>query len=302
MPITPDAEAKITVGDHELFALVFNEELKTRPVIFLHGVTASIRSWTSHQPSYLCDCLTWYSLSLPGHYPGKFADDFTAKDFNADTLAEITASAIRGLTGGEPAILVGHSTGGFMALNVARYAPDLVHSVASISGFGWGKWRGFIGLNQRMFRRGILGDLMFNAEWMTASSIRGVYRNAQRLGIVDEEELYDDPLLAQLLSRTHRDFRRHDREAMAYYFRYMPDIDITDQLDKIKVPVMVMTGSDDPFVDPDQSEQIANATNSEDYYILKGLGHFPMLEWREVYDEFLSRWLMKVTQDDPRKK
>ncbi len=118
--------AVMAIDGHKLVALVFNADKrgKTPPIVFIHGIGASVNFWATGQPAMLKDRY-WASLSLPGHMPATFPDGFTSDDIQAAVLAQVMGEAVRRLAGGVPAVLVGHSTGGFMALSIAAHVPEV---------------------------------------------------------------------------------------------------------------------------------------------------------------------------------
>lgn len=138
MPTKPTPHTFMIEG-HQLVAYGFNTHLSQTPVVLLHGITASANSWLVGPPPVLAH-YPWYSLSLPGHFPAQFPLGFASADLTPELVARLVSTAVRQLAGGRPAILIGHSTGGFAALAVAATAPELVAGVVCISGFVQGRW------------------------------------------------------------------------------------------------------------------------------------------------------------------
>ena len=122
------------IDGHKIVAVPHNEEKDNVPVIFIHGLTANVRFWGHVQPSILTDSLKWYAMTLPGHFPAVLPDGFSPMDLTTKMMAETLWGAINELVGDQPVILVGHSTGGFAALALSIYHPEIVKSICSMHG------------------------------------------------------------------------------------------------------------------------------------------------------------------------
>lgn len=286
-------EHTLHVDGHRMVAQGFNEDRPGTPVIFLHGIMSSHDFWITGQSAIFNDHFRWYTLSLPGHYPAALPADFTRDDLTAETIARVVAGAVEQLTGGEPALLVGHSTGGFTALATAAYAPELVRAVISVSGFASGQWTGVLGMMQRFARGGDLGEQVFRANLRLTASSPAAYRTALRFYVADTGALYRNEYLAPTLERVYPNATQLDLTAMLHYFNRMPSIDINDWLPRIGVPVLALTGDRDPIVPPQESMRIAENVADGDLVLIAGSGHFPMVERRAAYDDIVDRWVAR---------
>lgn len=100
-------------------------------LVFLHGFGADRFGWTANAPQFTGEATVW-ALDLPGH--GEAPD--LVGDGSAATLAQAVVTRLAQLSG--PAVLVGHSLGGAVALEVARQAPQLVKHLVLIAPAGLG--------------------------------------------------------------------------------------------------------------------------------------------------------------------
>jgi pimeloyl-ACP methyl ester carboxylesterase len=91
------------------------------PIVFLHG-TRLTRSMWSAQVVALREEFRVIAVDLPGH--GGRADE----PFTLDAAADAAAAAIRA-AGGRPAIVVGLSLGGYVAMHLAAGQPELVRGL-----------------------------------------------------------------------------------------------------------------------------------------------------------------------------
>ncbi|MBC8099215.1 MAG: alpha/beta hydrolase [Armatimonadetes bacterium] len=281
----------LQIGAYQLAALAFNVDQPGTPLIFLHGITSSIQFWAGAPADYLKE-RRWYALSLPGHYPATFPAGFTPDLLTAELIADVLIAGIRQLVGeAAPVILIGHSTGGFAALAVAARAPDLVQGVVSVSGFAVGKWSGALGISQGFAREGVVGRLLFHANFHLVTLTQAIYKAVFRVYAADVQALYSDPALAPTLDLIYPYARRLDLDAMLAYFKQMPLIDITEWLPNVSAPTLLIAGDHDPIVSPDQSRLIARHLQLGMLVMLEGAGHLPMSERRDEYHADLARWL-----------
>ena len=289
--------AIIPVNGHQIAALIFNREhaKDTVPVIFIHGIGSSIDFWTAGQPDALQDHY-WASLSLPGHYPAAIPSDYTAADITAEGLAAVVAEAIRKLTDGKPALLVGHSTGGFMALNVAAHAPELVRGVLSVAGFAHGYWTGAFHIAQVVSRMGTWPGrwIMAYTNWLMRTP-HG-YENYMHNLVVDFPAMQAAPMYKETFDVLYANAKSGDGEALRYWFQRMPDIDITPQLKKINVPVMHVHGEKDPIVPPSQGPHIIEHIDQGELITVPGCGHMVPWERNADYQAALTRALANVVE------
>lgn len=277
------------VNGQIIAARSFNPEKSTPPLICIHGITSSVNFWTEGQTPYIQENWQWHSLSLPGHYPAQFPAGFS--DFTAENLVKTVWAAIHEMVGKQKVILVGHSTGGFLALALTASAPEQVLGIISISGFVRGKWTGALAPFQRFARMGAVGKMLFKAGMKLTFLNRTVYRLALGSYAVDKKSLYAHPAIEATIDLIYPDAKRLDLDAMYLYFRHMPDIDITDWLKNIHVPTLVVAGSRDPIVPPSQAQLIAHHVPQAELVLLDGVGHLPMAERSQLYHETVIRWL-----------
>ncbi|MER7807250.1 alpha/beta hydrolase [Streptomyces sp900116325] len=86
------------------------------PIVFVHGTRLSAGQW-SMQLAALQDEFPVVAIDLPGH------GERSAQPWSLSTSTEIIASAVDSLDCG-PALVVGHSLGGYASLEFARRRPE----------------------------------------------------------------------------------------------------------------------------------------------------------------------------------
>ncbi|MBN1681242.1 MAG: alpha/beta hydrolase [Anaerolineae bacterium] len=283
----------LSIDGHRIAALAFNQDKPGTPLVFIHGITSSIFFWTAGQTPDVHDH-PWYSLSLPGHAPAAVPPGFEPRDLTDGMIARVLSAAVQQLTGDRPAILAGHSTGGFAALAMAACAPPLVRSLVIVSGFAQGTWIGQMGFGQRLARRGLLGRTLFKANFRWSLRSRTAFRGSVYKCAADRQAIGAHPELNHLLDQTYPSARQLDRDAMLCYFGRMPDIDISDQLPAITAPTLVIAGDRDPIVPLTQAHLIADHVPGAQLAVFPGAGHLPMWERPNDYHRSISEWIRKT--------
>jgi pimeloyl-ACP methyl ester carboxylesterase len=278
------------IDGHKIAALLLNPGIEGEPFIFLHGITASLHAWMGSSSQAVMTLGPCYSVSLPGHYPAAFPEGFSSTNLTPETIADVLANAIRQLTSEKPATLIGHSTGGFSALSVAIYHPELVSRVVSVSGFAHGRWIGALGFYQKLVRSGALGTALFKWLYRSVRSYR-LLRAVMRIYVADVPALYRNPELDDLVKAALPDFCLLDLDAIAMYFQVMPNTNITPLLHKISIPVLAMVGDNDPTVPPEQAHVIVEHIEGAELAVFNGVGHLISTERPAHYQARLSDWL-----------
>ncbi|MFW5748853.1 MAG: alpha/beta fold hydrolase [Chloroflexota bacterium] len=282
---------EIAVEGHVLHALEFNRAATGIPLVFIHGITASLNMWIHGQTPLIARERRWYSLSLPGHFPATLPPGHQAYELNAEAVARVMGKAIAQLTGGGPVIVAGHSTGGFVAVAVAALTDLAVAGVMCISGFAHGRWTGPLGILQGLAHMGAPGKLMFRAGLGLSALTYGGFKQSIASYAVDRAALFAHPAAEVTFADLYRDFRQLDRDAMHQFFNRMLSIDISTALDRVKAPTLVMAGAEDPIVPPEQARLIASRISGSQLELLPGVGHLPMSERGPEYDRIITEWL-----------
>lgn len=278
------------IENHKLVALGFNTHLNTTPIIFIHGITASVNSWTIGSPPILANH-PWYSLSLPGHYPAEFPPTFKTDALTPELIARLLATAVSQLTKSQPAIIVGHSTGGFAALAIAAQYPELVDGVVCVSGFVQGSWRSALGLLQKLASNGRLGQALFNANFGLMAHNKSYYQQGIGLDAKDKHIVFNHPEFETFIALNHPDVQKLSAQAMSIWFQKMRQTDITAWLERITAPALVMFGDSDPIVPPAQGQIIAAGIPHCQKVVFPGVGHLPTAECSNAYQKALTAWL-----------
>jgi proline iminopeptidase len=216
------------------------------------------------------------------------SQDPTRTPLSHDVLSA-DADAVRGHLGAEQMVLLGHSYGGFVALEYALRFPQRLAALilcctapavdprevtASVS------QRGTPAQREALFRM-VSGQVERDEEYAR------LWRVALPLSF---HRQLDEPAYDAMVART-----RCRAAAFAEAARLnLPTYDVTARLGEIRVPTLVLAGAHDPMSPPAQgAARIAAGIVGAELHVLTDSGHFPFIEepalFREVVLGFLSR-------------
>lgn len=254
--------------------------------VLLHGVTSSTATWRGFVAPFVQRGRV-ILLTLPGHHPATFPPGHTEDQITAEAWGDLGGQAIAALTGGRPATLIGHSTGGFWALAIAWRAPQIVARAVSIGGFAWGRWHAFLGLQQRLLLAlGRPYQPVFRATFRLITRLTGLAARRWR-----GRDLSAASLMMRNLVESAPDARQLDLDAMAQIFRAMRrQVDMRAHLGEIAAPVLVVTADRDVFVPPYHAQAIAAGVPDSTLVTVPG-GHLALLETPDAVQGAILAWL-----------
>ncbi|QIR36074.1 alpha/beta hydrolase [Tolypothrix sp. PCC 7910] len=278
----------IEVGEHRLMALGGNQNQSGIPIIFLHGITLSANFWIPNLPAIVRENIPWYSLSLPGHYP----DYYQPELLTANMLADILMNAIQKLVGKQPVALVGYSTGGFAALNLAAHFPSEIKGVFCISGFCEGQWHGFLGWLQRRSQNGVMGKLLCKMLCKALTLNQFSYKLGCSINASDRKAYWNAPTLQTTVDAVYPDVIKHNLNNIVNLFEWFADMDISHLLPKIQAPTLILSGDRDPVIPLAQAKFIASQITEAELIVFEGMGHMFFAERSLAYQNLLTSWII----------
>jgi len=289
----------LEVSDHQIAALTANDDRPGPPIVFLHGITASVDFWVHSLPPAVRDERRWVSLSLPGHFPSRLPPNFTKEDVTIKMFSDVHHGAIRRLVGDEPVALVGWSTGGFSALNLAARHPAHVQSVLSISGFAKGGWWGVIGNMRRLIALGRVGRSIFRTIWTQLGMRRWLFDLAIGRGAFNRRSFRASPVTGPTLDGWQAAVRGHDLEGLATLFERLADLDLGPFLPEIAAPTLIVGGDRDPYIPLRHTHFLAETIPGAELRVLSRTGHMFFAEATAEYHQILIDWLSRKRADAP---
>jgi pimeloyl-ACP methyl ester carboxylesterase len=290
-------EGFVQSNGHRLAYLAVNEHLarEDQPsIVFIHGVLASVNFWRDCVPASIKEGHAWYSLSLPAHHPSEVPVDFAPEQVNEQLFYRSMSGALSALLGDKKAIIVGHSTGGFIALNLAiNQAPNVV-GIVSIAGFHSGNWGGVEGLLVKLAGLGKWAKSLFVANVALAQKSRFIQRTFASFLSYNRKAYRLSSVSQRMIENIQDNTRQQDPGALFPLFNRMGSIDIADQLQQITLPCYLFAGTHDPIVPAAQSLLLASRIHNAKTVVFRHVGHMPFMEDTEAYFNALERALIDI--------
>lgn len=241
----------------------------TTPVVLVHGIADSAATWAYLMP-LLRSLGTVYAIDLPG-----FGGSSCPAGCSCATLEQLQSvlAAFLETVVGEPALIVGNSLGGWIALKLARRRPELMRGLVVLDPGGAplngrSSWQPFV-------ETVAVPDLR---------TVRLIYR--QMFGRVPFPLYLGQRSFQALFSR------RSVQEFVAITTE--DDFLSADALHNLAVPTALVWGESDRFL-PAGSLQFFQATLPQaPTLLLRGCGHLPQQERPLQVARFIRRFVLSI--------
>jgi len=229
------------------------------PVILIHGMGASLRQWDYLTPKLVAAGFSAYALDLQGH--GDSPKPKEAEQYHIDTLFNQLNLWIEKLGLEKPAILIGHSFGGYLSLMYTLRNPEKVRSLVLAdpfySPFQLSPLIRYFAQQPNMSIR----VLEWLPTWMLDMSMYWGKKFQQAI---------PSPVRRQLAV----DFKR----TTPFFLNVTRTVkDLTPQLSQVQHPTLVMWGSQDMTLAPGSFPRIVEELPEAKSHIFQGCGHIPHL-------------------------
>ena len=248
--------------------IAYTDEGTGLPLLFIHGFPLNRGAW-SHQVEAFKSRYRVIVPDLRG-----FGESGSSKGpVSMDRFAEDIWALAQHLGLG-PTILAGHSMGGYVALAIARTYPAMLRGLALV-----GTKAGMDSAEAASARRltaekvqqegtSVVVDAMA-PKMLSASDIEGHKAASVRACMAPANS---EGIIGALLGMAGRP-------------------DAHDVLDKIRVPTLVIAGSDDSIIPPSESEALAKAIPDAQLRIIPRAGHLVALDQGDAFNEAMQEWL-----------
>ena len=214
---------------------------------------------------------------LPGHGPG--APEVARLAGNA--FIEDAVARLRKRFPHRRVRLVGHSTGGLVALSIALRHPDIVRAVMLIDPICSGRLKRFDTLLARMLTDRHVGPAV-SAAVHRASLSPLVFPRLSRTRSAGRETPLPDTL--------RRDLVGCDAAVLRRVLIWLTGQCLLDRLDEIGAPVLSVIGRFDPVVPPAHQIALLKRLPNARAMLLHA-GHLPFIEAPEAFDRSFRYWI-----------
>ena len=248
--------------------IAYTDEGAGLPLLFIHGFPLNRRAWSKQVEAFK----SRYRVIVPDLRG--FGESGSSKGpVSMDRFAEDIWALAQHLGLG-PTIVAGHSMGGYIALAIARTYPAMLRGLALVGTKAGrdsteaAKARHFAAEQVQREGASVVLDVMApkmlsasNTENRKAASVRACMAPANSEGII-----------GALLGMAVRP-------------------DAHDMLDKIRVPTLVIAGTDDSVIPPSESEALVKAIPDAQLRLISGAGHLVALDQGEAFNNAMKEWL-----------
>ena len=297
-PLPPARPGHHRVGPHRIAYLAHNEHLLPAvdadpgllPLVFVQGLSMSVRFWEVAMLAPIRERLPWYAVSLPLHYPCTYDGDPLGVDLSTEAFAKTLGETIRHLVGERRVRVVGHSVGAFAAL---AYAADYSHrcaAVMSVGGFAHGRAEGLEGKLQLLAMGGPALRAGFRAVWRAKQRSRRFTGWIVQQYAADRAALLAYPPFGPTLDLVHADMRRYDLDGLYAMIRWLAEVDVLSRADEVLCPVWAVAGTDDPVVAFAHQAEYAAALPRGELFAFEGAGHLVFAERAVGFERLLLRF------------
>jgi len=246
-------------------------------LVFLHGVGGGHAAWRDQLPYFAACGYRAVAWDQPGYGASPLVEPYDL---------EQVAGALRALLeqlGGSPAVLIGHSMGGFIAQEAYARFPGLIKALvlcftsAAFGGAGGEFQRQFIAARIAPLEQ---GHSMAEVSSRVMATMRG--------------------------SKSHPDGLRHAERVMAgvppgTYRKAVALLTTFDRralLPQIAVPTLVLAGGEDRTAPPSVMERMARKIPGAQYVVLDGCGHLGPMDQPDEFNRALAEFLEHYTKRD----
>ena len=256
----------IPVRDGKLF---FEQSGKGPALVFLHGVCLDHRMW-QEQIDFFSEFYTCINLDLRGFGESSLPTS-TPYSFHEDIKTLLDSLHIE-----EPVVLLALSMGGKAAINFSLAYPERTKALLLAD----------VAVDGYRFRD-------FKLEW--------VAEVAQKEGVDSANQFFLENPIFSSAKKNKAVYDRLEQMILSYsgwnWTHKNPILGLTppaiEQLDKIKIPVLIITGEEDIW-DFQQIAQILNNNITQSLKKeIKGAGHMCNMEKPEVFNELVFEFLNK---------
>jgi 3-oxoadipate enol-lactonase len=234
------------------------------PLVFLHGVGGGHHAW-EHQVPY------FGGLGYPSHawdQPG-YGHSAIVEPYDLEHISASLARLIESL-GGEPVVLVGHSMGGLVAQETYVRHPQLIKAMALC--FTSPAFAGGSSEFTKQFLAARIGPL---DEGKTMAEIA-----AKLIPTMGSNSKLAEQIMAGVPPDTYR-------KAV----RLLTTFDRRKELADIKVPTLLVAGSEDKTAPPAVMEKMWQKIPGSEYVLIENCGHLGPMDRPEEFNAALLAFL-----------
>lgn len=257
--------------------------------VLIHGMVMAPAFWSCFAPGIVREGRA-AAYPLPGHAPWTLID--FPGHLTTGAIVNAYATAIERDFDGDPVTLIGHSTGGFISLLLARHRPDLVNSVILMGAFACGRFEGQERLASRILRLPLLGRYLFIRLFARWIATRETFRWGSLECVFDKTAGWETEETIAAMEQVREHLLNSQAAEIAAFVSWMSQTSVIDELPLIDVPVLNIIGGRDAIVPPLHQIHLSGRLPRAHTVILDEVGHLPMAEARDKVDQLIATFLL----------
>ena len=236
-------------------------------LLFLHGVGGGRAAWDRQIPYFTARGHRALAWDQPGYGGAPLVEPYDLDQ---------VAAALKRQIGNEPVVLVGHSMGGFVAQEAYARFPALIGGLAlcftsaAFGGAGSDFARQFVAARVAPLEQ---GKSMAEIAARLMPSMRGSRSDPAGLALAER-------IMAGIPPETYR-------KAV----HLLTTFDRRAELAAIRVPALLIAGSDDRVAPAAVMERMAQKVPDAEYVLLEGCGHLGPMDQPDLFNETLAGFL-----------
>ena len=275
-------------------ARLFVEEIGPpgkRGAVFIHGSALRTDVWHYQMAGLGDHRLVLFDLRGHGRSVPKGKSDFTLKTLTDDVLAVIEDAGL------EETVIVGHSVGGMVALQLLSERHDLLGSrvkglVLVNSTYGPGAETVIGGAAVARLERAARRPLDFlGKKHEVVNRLRTLVKPSDTLFMAVALAAFGPSPSARQVDFTYDMTADTDTAVIFDLIRSYRDHDVGERLGEITVPALVIGGSHDRLTVADASEYLASHLPKAELKLFDRCGHMSMLERHREFNAVLTAFL-----------
>jgi pimeloyl-ACP methyl ester carboxylesterase len=243
------------------------------PVVFIHGIGATLYSWRHTLPPVLA---AGYRVVAFDNRGFGFSELPAHGYHNADYVRLVVA--LLDSLGIASAVLVGHSMGGEIAAEVALMHPDRVRGLVLIGSAGYGmRWPGVLKIARWPFVGGLVTT--FRGRWVTRRILRSTYADPSKVTEADVDQYYA-PVTQKGFGRALRGVLRE--------FRFDS---LGGRLGQVQAPTLILWGDGDRWIPARDGVRLSRELPRSELIVLARSGHAAHEETPDRVNQLLLGFL-----------
>lgn len=236
-------------------------------IVLIHGAGDSSAVW-ERQAAHFSKNHHVLAIDLPGHGARLSEDGLDRHEENADEVCRLMDQERM-----TKAVVAGHSMGGAVALTMALQHPERVERLVLVAS------------GARMKMR---PEFMEQARQSVEKYGRSMPASTHILSV---EQMVHPSTPAGVLQWLKERGGRASAQATYADFQANNNFDVMDRLSEIKVPTLVVGGSEDRMAPQKFADFLAKAIPGARLEVIGPSGHYPMVEQEDAFNRCLESFL-----------